>query len=114
MADAKQIEFGKRLQRIDRSHRQLDHGYVAAVGDDGLIVAKPVSKSSNLPLRGLFLSLVVLLMFKAFVYAQIGALAYEDRVGLLESGTFVEKIGAFVMKADPVTIWIAEQIALAF
>ncbi len=114
MADAKQIQFGHRLKRIDRSHRRLAQGYVTSVNHDGLIIARPARRSSGMPLRGVFLCLTVLLTFKAFVYAQIGAAAYADRVALLESGTIVEKLGAYVMVADPVTVWLAQQINLVF
>jgi len=112
MADAKQVEFGERLNRIDKSHRQLARGYVTTVNHDGLIIARPHRRSSRLPLRGLFLSLAVLLAFKGFVYAQIGEAAYQDRVQLLANGTIVEQIGAYAMYADPVTLWIAQQIAI--
>ncbi len=112
MADVKQMQFGHRLKRIDKTHRQLSNGYVTSVNHDGLIIARPARRSSGLPLRGLFLCLVVLMTFKGFVYAQIGSTAYADRVSLLESGTFVEQIGAYAMFADPVTLWISEQIAL--
>ncbi len=111
MTDVKQAEFGHRLQRIDRAHRQLSHGYVTSIGADGLIIAKPRRRTSKLPLRGLFLSLLVLITFKGFVYAQIGGQAYQDRVALLESGSIVEQVGAYAMYADPVTLWIAKQIS---
>ena len=114
MANAKQMEFGARLNKIDRSHRQLAHGYVTSVNHDGLIIAKPSRQASRRPLRGVFMGLAVLLVFKAFVYAQIGSAAYAERIGLLEAGTIVEQIGAYVMHADPVTVWIAEQITAAF
>lgn len=114
MADAKQIEFGHRLDKIERTHKRLAKGYVTSIGKDGLIVARPARRASGLPLRGLFLALFVLLAFKGFVYSQIGGQAYQDRVALLESGTFVEKIGAYAMYADPVTVWIAGQIDRTF
>ncbi len=114
MADAKQIAFGERLSRIDKNHRQLAKGYVTSVNHDGLIIARPQRKASRLPLRGLFLSLAVVLVFKAAVYAQIGEAAYQDRVNLLANGTIVEKIGAYAMFADPVTLWLAQQIATIF
>lgn len=114
MADAKQMEFSERLGRIDKAHRQMSRGYVTSVNHDGLIIARPRRKSSRLPLRGLFLSLAVLLTFKGFVYAQIGEAAYTDRVNLLANGTIVERIGAYAMHADPATLWIARQIATIF
>lgn len=114
MADAKQMEFGARLDRINQTHRQTAKGYVTVVNKDGLIVAKPVRRTSRLPLRGLFLSLLVLLCFKGFVYAEIGADAYNDRVAMLAGGTVVEQVGAYAMYADPATLWIAKQFAQIF
>jgi hypothetical protein len=114
MADAKQVEFGSRLERIERAHRQLEHGYITSVNHDGLIIAKPHRRSSNRPMRGIFMSLLVLLTFKGFVYAQIGSSAYGDRVDLLKSGTIVEQVGAYMMHADPITVWIAAQFNQLF
>ena len=79
MADVRQMQFGHRLKRIDKAHRKLAHGYVTSVNHDGLIIARPARRSSGLPLRGLFMCLVVLMTFKGFVYAQIGGPAYSDR-----------------------------------
>lgn len=110
MPDAKQLQFGERLRRIDRHHRKLSHGYVASMNHDGLVIARPRRKSSGTPLRGLFLCLLVLMVFKGFLYAHLGEPAYGDRVALLEGGTVVEKMGAYAMKADPVTTWIAGQL----
>ena len=110
MADAKQIQFGQRLRRIDRHHRKLARGYVASVNHDGLIVARPRRQNSLFPLRGLFLCFLTLLAFKGFLYAQLGPTSYGDRVALLQGGTVVEKMGAYAMKADPFTLWIADQI----
>jgi len=110
MPDAKQLQFGQRLRRIDKQHRKLARGYVATMNHDGLVVARPRKQSSGFPLRGLFLCLVILLTFKGFLYAQLGPTAYADRVTLLENGTIVEKIGAYAMKADPVTLWISARI----
>lgn len=111
MADAKQMQFGQRLSRIDQNHRKLAKGYVTTMTKDGLIIARPQRRSSRLPARGLFLSLLVLLTFKGFVYAQIGEIAYQSRVDLLAQGTIVEQIGSYAMYADPITLWIAQQFA---
>lgn len=110
MPDVKQIEFGQRLRRIDRHDRKLAHGYVASMNHDGLVIASPRKESKGLPLRGLFLTLLIMLTLKGFLYAQLGATAYADRVALLEGGTMIEKIGAYAMKVDPVTLWVSGQI----
>ena len=111
MTDAKQIQFGHRLRRIDRQHRKLARGYVTSVNHDGLIVARPSRQTSLFPLRGLFLCLLTLLAFKGFIYAQLGPTSYGERVALLQEGTLVEKMGGYAMTADPVTLWIGGQIS---
>lgn len=110
MADAKQIQFSQRLRRIDRHHRKLARGYVASINHDGLIIARPRRQTSLFPMRGLFLCLLTLLAFKGFLFAQLGQTSFDERVARLQSGTIVEKMGAFAMQADPATVWIAEQI----
>ena len=40
----------------------------------------------------------------------LGEATYNQRVSILENGTPVEMVGAFVMKADPATLWIVEQV----
>lgn len=110
MADAKQLQFGQRLSRIDRHHRKINQGYVASMNHDGLVIARPRKQGSRVPLRGIFLCLLVLIAFKGFLFAEIGERAYADRMAILQGGTFVEQIGAYAMKADPVTLWVAGQI----
>lgn len=107
MPDAKQLEFGHRLGRIQKHRKKLARGYVASVNHDGLIIAKPKVKSSGIPLRGIFLCLAVMFLFKAFLMTSLGDEAYESRVALLQNGTAVEQIGAYAMKADPLTTWMA-------
>jgi len=110
MADAKQLKFGQRIRRIDRTNRSLAQGYITTVNHDGLIIARPRRNSSHFPFRGLFLGLLILLAFKGFLFAKLGPESYQDQVTLLQAGTAVEKVGAYVMKADPVTIWLAGQM----
>ncbi len=108
MADYYQREFDKRLKRIDRNQRRLSRGYVASVNADGLIVARPRARVS-VPWRGLLFILVVLLGLKAAMYIAMGPAEYNGTVEGLRAGTTVEQVGAYIMAADPATIWIAEQ-----
>lgn len=107
MSEAQYLQFVQRVRRIDRHHRKLAKGYVTSMNHDGLVIARPHQKSSGLPVRGLFLTLATLLVFKAFLLAQLGPDGYGDRMALLENGTMFEKIGAYAMKPDPVTQWLA-------
>jgi hypothetical protein len=114
MSEAQYAEFGQRIRRIDRHHRKLAKGYVTSMNHDGLVIARPQRKSSGLPARALFLTLVTLLVFKGFLLAQLGADVYVERMGILESGTLIEQVGAYAMKPDPITQWIATQIGNVF
>lgn len=110
MADIQQLEFGQRVQKINKSHRKLAGGFVTTINDDGLMVARPHRKSSHQTIRSLFFCLVIMMAFKAFLYAQSGEQAYQQRVSLLQSGTIVEQVGGYVMYADPITVWVSGMI----
>jgi hypothetical protein len=104
-------EFERRMRRINRRHSKLSQGYVTAINSDGLVVARPSRRSNGATIRGLGLILVVILLFKGFLHAQLGPLAYEERVDQLAAGTIIEKAGAWAMTADPITLAISVNIA---
>lgn len=107
MADVQHNQFLQRLSRIGEFHRQMALGHVAAMNPDGLVVAQPVKPKSNSTARSLFLCLVIMWAFKIYLHASIGATAYQERITLLQDGSVIQRVGAFVMAADPVTVWIA-------
>ena len=96
-------EFERRMRRISRRHTKLSRGYTTEVNGDGLVVAKPQRKGNGTTLRVLVLFVVMLLLFKGFLHAQLGATTYEERVMQLAEGNAVERVGAWIMAADPVT-----------
>lgn len=108
--DRHQKEFDTRLRRIDRKHRKMSSGYVASVGHDGLIVARPRTRRIRVPYLGIAILLVGLVALKGLFYANLGAETYDARVAALSEGSTVEKAGAWVMHADPLTLWVAGQI----
>ncbi len=104
-------EFDRRMRRISRRHSKLSHGYVTAVNSDGLVVAKPQRRSARGTLRGLAVIVLVMIAFKGFLHAQLGATAYQDRVDALNAGSVFEKAGALVMTADPLTEYLSVKIS---
>ena len=100
-------EFERRMRRINRRHSKLSHGYVTSVNDDGLVVAKPRRRRSRSTIRGVALIVIVVMLFKGVLHAQLGATAYDERIEKLASGNFVEQAGAWVMIADPITLWLS-------
>lgn len=104
-------EFDRRMRRINRRHSKLSHGYVTSVNHDGLVVAKPARKGRRGTLRGVAIMVVALMVFKAFLYAQLGPLAYNERVDRLSDGNSAERAGSVVMAADPLTMYIGGALA---
>lgn len=105
-----QLQFDERLRLLSRKHQAMSRGYVTRMQPDGLIVAQPKRRSVRVSARAVFLFLAAFIGFKAFLVANLGPLAYDDRLARLEAGTLVEKAGAFVMQADPLTMYVALKI----
>ena len=104
------LSFEQRVRHLASKHRRMAQGIAHRMGRDGLIIAYPRRRIPSFPLRGLMILLAAAFLFKAFLYASLGASVYEQRVGLLAGGSIVEQGGAWVMQADPATIWAARQI----
>ena len=111
MAQTNSQNFDKRMERILRKHQNIAHGYVPVLTEDGLIVAAPKKRPLRLPLRLTAMTLVTAMAFKVMLFVAIGQSAYEERVARLQAGGDWERVGAWIMVADPVTVWLADQVA---
>lgn len=98
-----QIEFENRLRRLLRKHRALSRGYSTRMRADGLIEARPRRSVNPISGRSVLIFLAAFVLFKGFLIANLGPDAYGERLALLESGTVVEKAGAFAMQVDPLS-----------
>jgi hypothetical protein len=105
------VPFDKRLKRIVRRHDRMSNGYVKTVTSDGLIVARPRVYKPKFPLKGLLAVIVLGFLFKGLVYSSLGTEQYAERVALLQQGSVMEQAGAWIMYADPATVFIAEGIS---
>lgn len=105
-----QIQFEDRLRLLSRKHRAMSHGYVTRMQPDGLIVAQPRRQPIRIPARAVILFVLAFFGFKAFLVANLGPQTYDERLARLNDGTVVEQAGAFVMQADPLTMYVARQI----
>jgi hypothetical protein len=105
-----QIQFDERLRQLSRKHRAMSRGYVTQIQSDGLIIARPVRQPIQIPVRAVLLFVLAFFGFKAFLVANLGPQTYDDRLARLNEGTIVEQAGAYVMQADPLTMWGAKQI----
>lgn len=105
------VPFDKRLKRIVRRHdRMASSGAVKTVNADGLIVARPRIYKPRFPLKGLVVLVVLGFLFKGFLFAYLGEAEYLNRVAALSNGSMMEQAGAWVMHADPATVFIAGSI----
>ena len=104
-------EFERRMRRINRRHSKLSQGFKTEINSDGLVVAKPHKRRGGATIRGLLLIAVVVVLFKGFLHAQLGVTAYDDRVQRLAEGNAVEKVGAFIMAPDPITLALSYHLS---
>lgn len=107
--------FETRLSRIDEIHAA--GGAFEASGTLGRAYFDSIrpKERKEFPLRALALVLSGVLLLKAAFLAKVGQAAYEARVAELAQGNWAEQIGAWVAKADPATLWLAQHLrALLF
>lgn len=109
------VPFDKRLRRIVRKNNALvNRGVVHKMNKDGLVVAKPRVYTPRFPLKGLVLLIGACLVFKGFVYYDMGAADYDGRIAGLAQGSVFEQAGAWMMQADPLTTAIADTFKTVF
>ena len=106
--------FESRLKVIGRKNVAMANGYSAQMRDDGLIVLKPRRREIEFPLKGIVMLLIGFFFFKAFILASVGPDTYGERISILQSGTVLEKAGAWVMQIDPISQGIANYMGPAF
>lgn len=112
MAYAGSQLLDKRLTRIEAKRRSISKGAVYSVNHDGLIISRPRRRGLRFPLQGVFFAIVGLMMFKVGLILALGQGTYAARINILAEGTVFERAGAWVMTADPATLWVAAQINL--
>jgi len=110
MAHHQSKEFQRRLQRVEKIHRR--GGGFEAAGTLGRSAYH--KKESRSLFRPLLFTLAIGLALKAALLMQIGEVDYRERVDRLAQGGQVEKVGAYVMQADPITLWLAQNMKEIF
>lgn len=111
MANEKLADFHQRLNRIETGHRALSTGYVKLEERDGqLVPVRTVRPRRGFPWRGLFLVLLVFILFKAILLAHMGPIRYVQQHAKLEEGSVVDRMGAWALRPDPATVYIAGKL----
>ena len=96
-------QFEKRLESLERKHRELAEGYVARINPDGLITVEPKRQRSWLPVKLIATAFIGVALFKVVTLFLVGQGVYEGRVAALAEGTAFEKAAAWVLQADEFT-----------
>lgn len=104
-------DFDKRVRLIERARRNGRKGEIRIVGAEGLVITQRRRGLPSIPFRGLAYIFFGFVLFKSIALAQIGMQGYLERVEALKQGTVVEQAGAFLMKPDAASVWMAGKIA---
>ena len=107
MADPNMRDFNGRLRRIDAIHRS--GGGFEAAGTLGMsyYAGAKRRRSRSRWLMPVALVLVAILGIKGLVHAQLGAATYDARIATMRVGGTADQIGAYVLQADPLTVYIS-------
>lgn len=108
MADPNLVDFSGRVKRIRRSHAR-GRGFEAA----GTVGGKPFNRHRRrrTPIVGpVLIVLVAGIGLKGIFYAQAGPDTYMARVEKMSQGSALDKIGAVLMRPDPVSLYIAGEV----
>ncbi len=108
MADPNLRDFYGRVTRIEEARAQ-GYGFEAA-GTLGLSHYHKTARR-RIPVFGpLFIAVVMALGLKGAIHYKVGAATYDQRVESLMAGQNFDRLGGWLMQADPATLWVSEFI----
>ena len=106
MTDPNRDDFYNRVARLERAHAQgLGHEATGALGRSAFF--RPSRRRVPL-LRGSVFVLAAVMGMKATLYGGIPEEMYLGRIAALKQGTAIERVGAYLMSPDPITVWIVD------
>jgi hypothetical protein len=109
MADPNLVDFYSRVARFERAR---SHGYgFDAAGTLGRshFARKPLKRRSLL--GPLLIVACASFGLKGAILHSVGAASYDSRVERLQAGEGFDRLGGWLMQADPVTLFVADKIA---
>lgn len=102
-------DFYHRIARVEAAHAK---GFAfEAPGAVGRSAYRRPKRSKLRHLRPLIWLALGVIAIKAVILHYVGADIYSARVDGLMAGDGFDRVGGFLMQADPATIWLANQIA---
>ncbi|MBA3909804.1 MAG: hypothetical protein C0524_07910 [Rhodobacter sp.] len=101
-------EFYSRVSRIEKSHAK-GYGFEAS-GTLGRKASSRAGARTFKVLKPLALALLIGVGLKGVIHYYIGAQTYESRVSALAAGAGFDPVGAWLMQADPATLFVSSQL----
>ena len=108
MANADLNEFYGRVGRIEKA-RALGYGFEAEATLGRPYYRRPRKKQRSILLPLLFCGLCAVGL-KGTLHHQVGASTYESRVTKMIEGDGFTRLGGYLMKADPATLFVSRQL----
>jgi hypothetical protein len=108
MMDAQLQDFYSRIARVEAAHAR-GFGFEA----QGLLGRSHYNRPDRrrMPiLKPLLVTILCVTTLKATILQQIGTETYAARVVELTSGEGVDRIGGYLMTADPATTWLSAKM----
>ncbi len=109
MTDPNLTDFYGRVARIQRA-RVKGYGFESPGTLGRSYYHRPQAKRRSIVAPVLFLLICGFLM-KGAIYHNVGASSYNGRVAALMTGHGIDRVGGWMMQADPVTLYVSDKIA---
>lgn len=110
MADPNLVDFYGRVARFERA-RSNGYGFDAP-GTLGRSYYKSKSRPRRSWLGTTLLVVVCAFGMKGVILHSVGAQSYAERVAGLQASEGFDRLGGWLMQADPITLFVAEKIKL--
>lgn len=110
MTDQNMVDFYGRVARIKKA-RAKGYGFEAA----GTLGRSYYIQRSRVRARNSILKPALIVMLGAFglkgaIHYQIGGAVYSERVAELKAGQGFDRLGGYLMEADPVTMFVSAKL----
>ncbi|WP_426033017.1 hypothetical protein [Cypionkella sp. TWP1-2-1b2] len=108
MADPNLVDFYNNVARFEKK-RAKGYGFYPA-GTLGRSYFNPPALKRRSYLLPLLLVLCAGIGLKGMIYQSVGAKSYDQRVQALQVGEGFDRLGGWLMQADPATVFVAGKI----
>lgn len=108
MADPNLSDFYGRLGRIQKAHKK-GYGF-EAVGTLGRSYYTKQARRRPSFIGPIVVVLLGVIGLKGAIRYSVGSATYDQRVAALQKGDSVERLGAYIMSADPATLFVSARI----